>query len=66
MSKNQNIPTLEYPYNNLPASSSKLFPSPPLPRWLACLLDEPFSQSASIQIDRWLTYVAAEFEGVQS
>lgn len=66
MSKNQNIPTLEYLYNDLPASKAQTIPSPPLPTKLDCLLDEPFSQFASIQIDRWLAYVAAEFEGVRS
>lgn len=37
-----------------------------LPEWLDCLLDEPFSQSTSIFIDRWLWYCQQEgFEGVR-
>jgi hypothetical protein len=65
MSKNQNILTLEYPYNDPSASSTKAFLSPPLPPCLDCLLDQPFNQSASLEVDCWLWYIQQEFEGVQ-
>lgn len=35
-----------------------------LPEHLDGYLDEPFNHEKSIELDRWLAYVAAEFEGV--
>lgn len=36
-----------------------------LPEWLDCLLDKPFSQSASIQIDCCFWYCQQKSEGVR-
>lgn len=36
----------------------------PLPPHLDKLLDSPWSAASSIQVDYWLWYLAAEFEGV--
>lgn len=35
-----------------------------LPEHLDRYLDEPFDRQKSIELDRWLAYFAAEFEGV--
>ena len=35
------------------------------PEWLDILLDRPFSQFASLLVDRWLQSVGLEFEGAK-
>jgi len=45
--------------------STQFCSHPHLPDHLEKMLDEPFSQFASLQIDRWLWYIEQEFEGVQ-
>lgn len=44
----------------------KSTPLPPLPDWLDRLLDQPWTPEASLMVDRWLAYLAAEFEGVEA
>ncbi len=49
--------------------SPPIIPTPhltSLPEQLDRYLDEPFSHEKSIELDRWLVYFAAEFEGVRS
>lgn len=38
----------------------------PFPKRLEVLLNQPWTSATSLKMDRWLNYLALEFEGVES
>jgi hypothetical protein len=40
--------------------------NPQMPQRLETSLDVPWNHQASLEVDRWLWYIAQEFEGVSS
>ena len=65
MKNQQGTPYLTYPETCHGTSSHKLFPFSQLPEWLDATIDQRWTPENSLAIDRWLAYIAVEFEGVQ-